>query len=271
MPLQSWPSRVPCTLLLLLAVACARAPIAWNAPATSFGASGDSLVVDSEGHARLMPAVPAAPPADSELDGSVCPGSVRVAAVGAGRVAVWWRPRADGSAALLLARTGAAGDSAWSAPVAIDSVDRLTIGCDRPPPTVAIHPLSGFVHVVYALESPAGPGLFYAHSMDGGRVFEQPRPIVYGERRALSAIALAGDTVAVVYEDPNSPRGDIRLALSFDQGHTFGPRLAASPDDARAGAPLVALRPPHIAVAWAVQAASANGSAQRAVRVGRVH
>ncbi len=70
--------------------------------------------------------------------------------------------------------------------------------------------------------APEGPGLFYVHLMDPkASAFEPPVAMVYGEKPVRVAIASAHDTVAVVYEDPNSEAGRIAMSMSFTAGHLW--------------------------------------------------
>ena len=202
-----------------------------------------------------------------------CPGSLRLAQ-GRDRtgrtltVAVWWVARSDSSARLVSAVSPNDG-ATWAPAVAVDSGARNTHGCARPPAAVAFDGRTGYVHVAYFLEASEGPGVFFSHSMDEGQLFHAPVPIVYGERPGDVAIAVAGDTVAVAYEDPNAPRPRVALALSRTQGHLFERKgLAASGDDASAESPRVALRGTRLAVAWLERAAS--GATTAVVRRGRM-
>ena len=109
----------------------------------------------------------------------------------------------------------------------------------------------GYVHVGYALVSPDGPGVFYAHQMDPRSAFEPAQAIVYGERLGAVRVAAAGDIVAVAYEDPNSgahPR--VSVAVSHTSGHSFADRLVASAENANARDPFVAVRGRAVVVGW---------------------
>jgi hypothetical protein len=76
------------------------------------------------------------------------------------------------------------------------------------------------VHVAYSLDAPEGPGIFYAHLMDPRAQFEVPAALVYGGGGSV-AVASDDQTVAIAYEDPNSSRPRIALAVSRTAGHTF--------------------------------------------------
>ena len=209
----------------LALAACEAPPIAWSDARRGGGAParvGESTALRA-------------------ADGA-CAGSERVAAAGgAERYAAWWRPRADSSAVLLVARS-TDGGATWGAPVVVDSLDRGVRACARPAPALAADSVNGFVHVVYFLDAPEGAGLFYAHQMDPRAPFEPPSVIVYGGRPVSAAVASRGDTVVVAYEDPNRPRPQIEIALSRTAGHLFEERhLDVSGDDVAARAPRVTL------------------------------
>ncbi|CAN5537599.1 hypothetical protein BH09GEM1_BH09GEM1_01450 [soil metagenome] len=128
--------------------------------------------------------------------------------------------------------------------------------------------MSGYVHVTYAMLAAEGPGLFFAHSMDGGSTFHAPVPILYGERLGVTSVAASGDIVAVAFEDPGSRTPRIGLALSATMGHIFENRiLPVSDDNSAATQPLVAVNGRRIAVAWRERPAS-NGPVVVRVRTG---
>lgn len=209
-----------------------------------------------------------------------CARSVRVAEAGArGEVAVWWH-RADGGRVHLAAawRDGVAAPAeaaegapvvprAWRGPILIDTLDqgpgdaqaadRGAHGCARPAPSVAVDRTNGYVHVTYALTGPEGPGVFYAHQMDPRSAFEPPVAIIYGDRLGVARLAVDGEAVAVVYEDPNSGVGRRRigLAVSRTAGHLFEDRLTASSATADARDPHVVVRGRAVVVGWSELAA----------------
>ena len=225
------------------------------------------------GEARRGGAVTAGPAgAAPGVGAGACAGSERLAAArGAERYAVWWRPRADSSVVLLLARS-TDGGATWGGPVVVDSVDRGVRACARPAPALAADGINGYVHVVYFLDAPEGSGLFYAHQMDPRAPFEPAAAIVYGERPVAAAVASRGDTVVVAYEDPNRPRPQIELALSRTGGHLFEERhLDVSPDDVAARAPRVTLGDGgRVTVAWTESAGDDAGAGAEVVREGTI-
>ncbi|HKH91605.1 MAG TPA: hypothetical protein VKA54_07370 [Gemmatimonadaceae bacterium] len=203
-------------------------------------------------------------------EGGVCRGSLVVSRAGSRLYAAWWRVRSD-SGAHLLAAYSANDGGAWSAPSPVDTTDQSVTGCNRAPPAIAADSASGYVHVVFSLLGREGPGLFYAHSMDAGATFHSAVPIFYGDRLGRSSVAADGDVVVVAFEDPNSRRPRVGLALSRTMGHIFEERLLpVSDDNGIATHPLAAVRGRRIAVAWQRGAASDSTPAVLAIRTGVV-
>ena len=222
------------------------------------------LAIDTAGRAALVPAAVLPLPADSGQSRR-CVGSERFAAGRGGeRYAAWWGARPDSSAVVLVARSTDDG-ATWGVPLAVDTLDRGVRACARPAPGLAADTLNNFIHVVYFLDAPEGPGLFYAHQMDPRAAFEPATVIVYGRRSVGAAIATSGDTVAVAYEDPNGARPRVALALSRTAGHIFEDRhVEVSGDAAQARDPRVALGSGRIAVGWT------EGEGVAVVRVGKI-
>ena len=252
--------------LLALASACSPTPVEWGVQtSTPFGAD-TSLFLSADGSTRpdtmLALASRVAPP-----PGELCPGSLRVSASGPILFAVWWAPRADSSASLLVAQSIDRGRH-WTAAATVDSTDRGVNGCQRAPPAIAADSSTRYVHVSYGMRAPEGPGIFFAHSMDDGVSFHTPVPILYGDRLGQTSVAAEGDVVVVGFEDPNSATPRVGLAISRTMGHIFEERILPLSDDVgSASRPLTAVRGRRIAVAWE-QRATPAGPAALDVRVG---
>ncbi len=249
--------------------ACAADPVVWddaaerrlNVPATAARAdvAAESLAAAGVLAALHDAPAPSAQPATAPTaaDPQACAASLRLATGRNGVVAaVWWASRTDRSAALRASRSGDGGRT-WSAPIAVDTVDRSESGCDRPAPSVAIDSTNGYLHVAYSMQAPEGKGVFYAHQMDPRAGFERPQVVVYGDRPAATSVASIGDLVVVAYEDPNTGgRPFVSLALSHTGGHSFAERFAASERSSMsAERPVVALTRRRVALAWVERSA----------------
>ena len=238
--------------------ACDTGPVDWrgDALAVAMPVSGDEgappldarLVLQPDGSPALQSiGVVASAPNDS----AACPGSFRTSASSSTEIyGVWWSRRDRGRAVLLASRSDDAGGT-WNPPVPVDTTDRGAAGCARPAPAIAADGSSGYVHVTYFLDAAGGPGVFFSHSMERGELFHSPVPIMYGDRPSSTAVAAADSVVVVAFEDPNSERGQIALAMSRTWGHIFArERPEASTGAPEAEGPLVALRKGLVAVGW---------------------
>ena len=279
-------------MLCAVLAGCERPAVAWEEPQRHTAAAGaaDSLsgpalsggaeVADvavlaagDGGRRAPPPANDATAPPDAA--GRRCEASLRLAwsADATGRpqtYAAWWAVRPDSSALLVAARSDDGG-ATWARTLAVDTLDRSGRGCARPAPALAADSVNGFVHVVYFMEAPEGPGVFYAHLMDPRAEFEPAAVVMYGERPSAASVASRGDTVVVAYENPNGDRPRVELALSYTGGHRFDRRgiLASSPNSA-AEAPSVALDGRRLAVAWVERHAAPSSPPTVVVRRGEL-
>jgi hypothetical protein len=215
---------------VLTLVACAGEPIAWGEREylAAGGSSGEIVIA----HAGFCVA------AEARL--------------GVFRWRAGWRAAAG---ELLVAMSSDSG-ATWNAPVIADERDSSGRACERRPPSVFADSSNGFLHIAYFSEAPGAPGVYYVHSMAaerleqrGAGMFEQPRAITYGARAARTSVVSRGDTVIVAYEDPNSARGPIQLAISTTAGHSFE-RYTRVPGSAGGVLPVVELQPGGVIVAW---------------------
>ncbi len=175
--------------------------------------------------------------------------SIRTAAAGSDLFRVWWASRSDSSVVLSMQHSGDRG-ATWQPPVNVDARDRGRRGCDRPAPGAFYDPASGYLHLVYFIEGADGAGVFFSHSMDKGGMFHAPVAVVYGNTPSSASVAGFGDSVVVVFEDPNATTRRIGIALSRSAGHIFEQRSEVTPDDVAALAPWVALVHGKITVWW---------------------
>jgi hypothetical protein len=242
----------------LVASACETGPVEWRGDPhqVKMPAAGDEtaapadarLIVGDDGSTTLESiAAVATTPADS----AACPGSLRVSSLSPTEIySVWWSRRDGGRASLVSSRSDNAGVTWWPT-VPVDTTDRGTVACARPAPAIAADAKSGYVHVTYFLHGPGGPGVFFSHSMERGELFHAPVPIMYGDRPSAASVASADSFVVVAFEDPNSQRPRISLAMSRTWGHIFSrERPEASTGAPVAEHPFVALKQPLVAVGW---------------------
>ena len=185
-----------------------------------------------------------------------CPGSLRIARAGNDTYGAWWQIRADSSSALVAGRSTDDGRT-WLVTSVADSTDRSRRGCARPAPAVAADLATHYFDVAYFLEPPDGSGIFFTHTMDAphlgtpNAVFHAPVPVMYGASPSRVSVATAGDDVAVAYEDPNSQRETVGVALSRTMGHLFETRVVASDPNLPATDPHVRLAGDTVIVTWA--------------------
>jgi hypothetical protein len=261
-----------CGLAPLALAACGDpGPVEWREPqALTDVARGDArlaaLRLDSGGAPTGGTPAPAFTP-----PGAACEGSLRIAPGGAGEWhAVWFRPGAHGTAAILAARSRDDG-ATWSAPAVVDGRDAGQDGCGRPAPAVAADSLTGYVHIVYFLRPREGAGVWYTHSMDRGATFHSTAALIYGEEPARASVASDGMILAAAYEIPHTRPRRIGLSLSRDGGHTFERPSPVSRGSAGAESPRVAARGRGVALAWTETDGSGEGIPTRTVlRLGEV-
>jgi hypothetical protein len=251
-------------IFLVVLAGCGPEPVVWNDPKPIAQMNGPSrLVVDTTGAARFvadtlrpatMPAVP-----------GLCATTLRISQGRSLLFASWWGVRADSSAILYVARSTEAG-RAWLPPVALDTTDVSTNGCNRPAP--ALTTAGDDVFVAYSMIAPEGKGVFFAHSM--GAMLHTPVPVIYGERLVQTGIAVDENRVAVAYEEPNGSRPQIDVAISMTQGHLFDRHATASRGVDVSSAPAVALSGRELAVSWLNTQPAGGSPPNRVVRVGRL-
>jgi hypothetical protein len=229
------------TLVVFLASsACVSEPVDWGDVSYRQSQLGDPDARSAVMSANLPPIGGAHIP---------CIRSIRTAGSGPDLFRVWWASRKNSSVVLSMQRS-ADGGATWQAPVAVESRDRGRRGCDRPAPGIFYDPVSGYLHLVYFMEGNDGAGIFFAHSMDKGKMFHAPVAVLYGNRPSAASVTGSGDSVVVVFEDPNATTPRIGIALSRTAAHIFEQRGQVTPDDVLAVAPWVALHQGKITVWW---------------------
>ncbi|MDQ3673014.1 MAG: hypothetical protein M3365_01370 [Gemmatimonadota bacterium] len=224
----------------VLLVACAEDTVEWGGILYRPSRLGDPDARSSIMSANLV---------ETKAGLNPCLRSIRAAGDTLDLFRVWWSSRHDSSVVLSVQRSKDRGRT-WLPPMVIDSVDRGRRGCDRPPPATAFDPSSGYLYLVYFIEPSTGAGVFFAHSMDRADMFHAPVPVIYGTRASAAGVAGRGDSVVVVFEDPNSSQSRVGYALSHTSGHIFEKRGQVTPNEEVATAPWVNLKGNRITVSW---------------------
>jgi hypothetical protein len=227
-------------ILALALTACVDEPVQWGDVSYRHSRLGDPPAISMRMDANL-PAVA----------GTVAPcrSSVAVARRRDELFRAWWGVRADSNAVLSMQQSRDRGRT-WESPVEVDARDHGRRGCTRPGPGMSADSASGYVYVVYFLDAEGAPGVFFAHSMDDGRMFHSPVPVVYGRNPSRASVAGRGDSVVVVFEDPNATSPTLGMVLSHTTGHIFDQRSEVVPEDVRANWPWVTLAGNRIGVWW---------------------
>jgi len=209
--------------------ACANEPFAWDEVGYPGAASGTPAVAHHPGFC-----------------------SATEARLGDRRWRAGWR-EATGELAFVMSADDRA---TWDQPVIADARDPGARVCERHAPSVFADSSNDFLHAAYFIEAPGAPGVYYVHSMaaaqleqQGAGMFEQPWAIRYGARPARTSVASRGDTVVLAYEDPNSARGRIHLAVSSTAGHSFEWHTTV-PASEGGVLPGVELRAREVVVTW---------------------
>jgi hypothetical protein len=225
---------------LLLATGCVKEPVDWDAVSYRGPELGDPDTRSAVLSANLPPVSGAAGP---------CLRSIRTASTDPDLFRVWWTARSDSSVVLSIQHSSDRGAS-WASPVVVESRDRGRRGCHRPAPGIFYDAPHGYLHLVYFIEAKDGAGVFFSHSMDKGGMFHSPVPVVFGNAPVPASVAANGDSVVVVFEDPNAMTPRIAIVLSHTAGHIFEARGDVTPDDVPAVAPWATLDHRRITVWW---------------------
>ena len=227
-------------LVPLLTTACGTEPVDWGDVSYRGSQLGDPDARSALLSANLPP-----------VNGVVAPclRSIHTASTGSDLFRVWWAARSDSSVALAMQHSSDRGTS-WELPVVVEGRDRGRRGCDRPAPGIFYDGTRDYLHLVYFIEANDGAGVFFAHSMDKGGMFHSPVPVVYGNAPVAASVAANGDSVVVVFEDPNAMTPRIGIVLSHSTGHIFEARSDATPDDVPAVGPWVTLDHRNVTVWW---------------------
>ncbi|MEO6332107.1 MAG: sialidase family protein [Gemmatimonadaceae bacterium] len=221
-----------------------------------------------------VPSEPRAESATLPARGGAGCADVVVVARGEARYAAWWEARADGSSALMLARSPDGGVN-WETPIVADGRDRGGLRCSRPPPSLFADGTSEYLHLTYHISPRGSPGVYFTHSMKasalgttGEGVLHMPVAVTHGDRPVLSSVSGRGDTIVVAFEDPNSVRPRVLLAYSTGAGHVFSTHGVVSPAGPAASSPRVSLAGDSVRVRWLEE--TSGGARRAATRSGKL-
>ena len=243
-------------------------PVAWEPDRRVPGAMapGARMVLLESGIPAILPVLT---PVRWPDDSLACAGSFVAAGLGMGTVFAVWRTTMDSGATQLRAAHSSDGGIAWDAPQPVGAVERTGSGCRRPPAAISVDSATGTVHVVYHGRAVAGTGVVAVRARRPAWLFGAPELIAKGTLPATASVAANADTVAVVFESPASPPGEIWLALSAAGRQIPGARVMLSTPGVRAFAPAVAVSGGRVGAAW--NEARHGGQGPTAVaRVGRL-
>lgn len=229
-----------CCLSALLTTACVKEPVDWG----DVSYRGSQLGDPDTRSAVLSANLPSVSGAVAQ-----CLRSIRSASGSPDIFRLWWAARSDSSVVLAMQRSRDRGNG-WEPPVVVEARDRSRRGCDRPAPGIFYDSAHGNLHLVYFIEAQDGAGVFFAHSMDKGGMFHSPVPVVYGNAPSAASVAANGDSVVVVFQDPNAMTPRIGIVLSHSTGHIFEERGDVTPDDVPAISPWVTLDHRKVTVWW---------------------
>jgi hypothetical protein len=242
---RQWRTRAMILRLLALSVpvgliGCVNEPVDWGNVSYRQSKLGDPAAISARMDAKLP-----------TIAGTVasCVNSITAWPNRTELFRAWWAVRSDSNGVLAMQRSPDGGRS-WDPPVEVDARDQGARGCTRPPPGISYDPVSKYVYLVYFLDASDGSGVFFAHSMDEGKMFHSPVPVVYGSYPARAAVAGHGDSVVVVFEDPNATTPTLGIVLSHTTGHIFDQRGLVTPEEIRTMWPWVVLNHNRIRVSW---------------------
>lgn len=141
-----------------------------------------------------------------------------------------------------------------SAPVRASRDNWQVDACPHHGPAISIDP-DGAYHLVWFANGSAGPGLFYAHSLDGGKSFSTPLAFGNGDAQAAHPHVLGtAEGVFVAWKEFDGRQSRVQLMQSTDGGASWSPpRVVATTAD-NSDHPLLLASGPRVFLAWNTQA-----------------
>jgi hypothetical protein len=198
--------------------------------------------------------------------GEACP-CCRTALTSAadGTVFIGWRQVLPGNVRdIVVARSNDQGVT-WSGPVRVHADDWVYDGCPHAGPSIQVD-AANRLHVAWWTGKEGAAGVYYTHSVDGGRSFERPVPLGvarYSQPAHVQMAVSGRGEVVVVWDDGTRDLPQVVIRVSRDGGASFGPSARASDPGLAAQFPVLGLADTTITVAWSEQSASAREAERR--------
>jgi hypothetical protein len=168
-----------------------------------------------------------------------------------GSLHVAWRSVAVGNVRDVVVATSRDQGATFSAPAPVHGDHFVIDGCPHAGPSMQADS-AGRVHIAWWTGAEGRAGVYYARSNNGARSFSPAQELSRGRlvRPSHVQLALAGNDVAVAWDDGARAVPRVLLRVSRDGGRSFGPAAAVS-DTAAAGMfPVLMLGADTVTVAW---------------------
>jgi hypothetical protein len=150
----------------------------------------------------------------------------------------------------------------WAAPQRVHADDWVYDGCPHAGPSVAVD-AAHRVHIAWWTGAPGRAGVHYARADDGqhfGRVVAIAT--APASRPSHPQLVVDAARVVVVWDDGFTPRPDVRLRVSTDDGRSFGPTRVLSAAERVAMFPVVAPMGSAFRVLWTEDTPEAHDHAE---------
>jgi BNR repeat-like domain len=185
--------------------------------------------------------------------GEACPCCrTAIATTPEGTVYVAWRAVLPGNVRDIVVARSSDHGVRWTDPVRVHADDWVYPGCPHAGPSIQVD-AADRLHVAWWVGKEGAAGVFYAHSVDGGRSFTHPVALgvaKYSQPAHVQMALGARGEVVVAWDDGTRAVPQIVVRVSRDGGRTFGPRTPASVPGRAAQFPVLALTDSTVTLAW---------------------
>ncbi len=131
--------------------------------------------------------------------------------------------------------------------------DWATDACPHHGPALAVS-ASGRHHVAWFTQGRARSGVFYANSADGGRSYSDPKPLAPAAERPARPALLAHRTgLWMAWKTFDGTTTSVRVAVSADDGTTWGAARTAAQCDGYSDHPLLLTDRESVRLSWLTQ------------------